>query len=187
MKSYYVRYCTLKWKLILLLALSVVALSGCMTVEKAKDYLIKKKALAAICEEEYPNDTTSRIETDTLVRWDTLMIPEVVSDTTIQFDTVVVTNTNTRYITKTVTNTQTRTVYDTRSLQAKQDTINSQRDTILVLRTSNAILKDQRNSMTKNFIWAILGNMVLLVILFRKPIGRLFSKIQNPLSWLRRS
>lgn len=62
----------------------IIGFCGCMTTEKAADYLKKKGELAQVCLEEYPIvDSVRYIKGDSVVE-----IIEIPSDTLIHFDTI---------------------------------------------------------------------------------------------------
>lgn len=155
-----------------------------MTTEKAKGYLIKKGELAQICAETYPNDTATKIVIDT--SWffepltDSITVDSMqVGDKFYYYTTI---HKHTKE-TRTITNTVTQTVRDSAREKAWQEATAKLTRELIVKETQLQMTKEQRDGWIKNAIWSIAGNLLLLLLLLRKPI----SKILNPVtSWLKK-
>ena len=171
--------------LLILLSVILIWFTSCMTVDKAKQVLKKKDALAAICATEYPVKT-EYIKGDSVITFDTIYTGgELIIDTVVNYskDTVIITKTVpvTKVVTKTVTIVDTVVKENTAAVEATKIDLNKCNDKYASLFLKYEKLFDQSDKYRKQrntAYWIILG---LLVLLFRKPLLKLvnpiFSKI----------
>ena len=169
---------------IVLLILSglIGLLSGCMTPEKAKAFLVDKGKLAEICADTYPVKT-EYIKGDSTVVFDTLHVGnDPVFDTLITLDTVYITKTlpgkviqKTIRVTDTVVKENTARVEQYRkeavSEQVAKEKAQSERDG---LKADVKVLKKQRN---KWRLWFFLLLSSVIIYKFRGTIFKLIKPI----------
>ena len=169
----------------LLILCLVLMLTSCVTTEKAQRVLEKKQVLAKVCAEKYPVKT-EYIKGDSVITIDTLFVGnDVIFDTvySVAKDTVIITKTVpvTKIISKTVHVVDTVVKENTAAVEAAKIALNKCNDKYAALFLKYEKLFGQSDKYRKQRNTAYWIIILLLVVLFRKPLWNLvnpiFSKI----------
>ena len=163
--------------LLILLSVILIWFTSCMTVDKAKQVLKKKDALAAICATEYPVKT-EYIKGDSVITFDTIYTGgELIIDTVVNYskDTVIITKTIpvTKVISKTVHVVDTVVKENTAAVEAAKVALNKCDAKYSQLYLKHEALTAKLNhvkNVRSTYLWLLL---LVTGLLFRKPIYNL--------------
>ena len=163
--------------LLILLSVILIWFTSCVTVDKAKQVLKKKDALAAICATEYPVKT-EYIKGDSVITFDTIYTGgELIIDTVVNYskDTVIITKTIpvTKVVTKTVTIVDTVVKENTAAVEAAKIDLNKCHQDNSKLQSNVEALNTKLDKVKKTrstYFWLLL---IAVGLLFRKPIYNL--------------
>lgn len=158
-------------------------LFGCMTPQKATDYLKKKDKLGAVCAAEFPVKEVYVKGKDS-ISFDTMFLETLSTDTVKTKDTIYITKSLPQKVV-TVTKTRVDTFYKRDVAFEHELAAESKKyfDKTVLLdgKLADADIKiAELKAKARNYFWII---VVLIILLFRKPILSLIGKF-SPLKYL---